>query len=88
MLTQVAKEKEIGEQPPYFTLFEYQVCIEVDVEGCDHLHKTTCGPHARQHNWLFTLACCVPSQVSTPQLATACAAAACNKILQLHRVSD
>jgi hypothetical protein len=37
-LTQVPEEKEVCKQPPYFSLLEYQMCVEVHIEGSDHLH--------------------------------------------------
>jgi hypothetical protein len=37
LLTQVAEEEKVGEEPPYFPLFEYQVCVEVHIEGGDDL---------------------------------------------------
>jgi hypothetical protein len=39
VLTKIAKEEEVCEQPPYFSLFKYEVCVEIDIEGCDHLHR-------------------------------------------------
>jgi hypothetical protein len=38
-LTQVPKEKEVCEKPPYFSLLEYQMCVEVHIERSDDLHR-------------------------------------------------
>lgn len=40
-LTQVPKEEEVCEQPPYFSLLEYQMCVEVHIEWSDDLHRAS-----------------------------------------------
>lgn len=41
LLTKVAKEEEVCQQPPDLSLLEYQVSIEVHIEGGDDLQPAT-----------------------------------------------